>query len=302
MPKVFISYSHDSDEHREFVRTISDRLRNEGLDCRIDLYINGFPPEGWQRWMKDQIETADFVLVVCTPTYLKRFRGQERDSGRGATFEGLIISQTLYNLYYRNTKFIPVIPANGDFEQVPLSLQSYTIYRLPDDYDQVYRVLTGQARYVVPDLGEIRILSKPIHIDRLPTVAGEFFGREEELKLLDEALTGNDTRIIQFIAAGGTGKTKLLRHWLNKHEAEIPNYLVWSFYSQGSSEDKQVSASPLFTAAFKAFGIDPMDLKTEEKQAEALHCSEKLIASSWNTSPTFHVSIRYKAFATVTCC
>ena len=70
MTQVFISYSHDSDEHRTFVRELSDRLRNEGLDCLIDQYINGFPEEGWQRWMENQIEAADFVLLVCTETYL----------------------------------------------------------------------------------------------------------------------------------------------------------------------------------------------------------------------------------------
>lgn len=51
IPNIFISYSHDSAEHCEFVRGLSDRLRKEGLNCQIDLYINGSPPEGWQRWM-----------------------------------------------------------------------------------------------------------------------------------------------------------------------------------------------------------------------------------------------------------
>jgi hypothetical protein len=60
------------------------------------------------------------TIRVCTPTYLKRFRGQEWEGGKGANFEGLIISQMLYNVYYRNTKFIPVIPINGDFRHVPL--------------------------------------------------------------------------------------------------------------------------------------------------------------------------------------
>lgn len=78
MPKVFISYSHDSNEHCDFIRGISDRMRREdGLDCQIDQYINGSPPEGWKLWMENQIEQADFVLLVCTPNYLKRYRGEE---------------------------------------------------------------------------------------------------------------------------------------------------------------------------------------------------------------------------------
>jgi tetratricopeptide (TPR) repeat protein len=297
MPKVFISYSHDSDAHREFVRGISDRLRSEGLDCLIDLYVNGFPPEGWQRWMENQIESADFVLLVCTETYLRRYRGQETDGGRGVTFEGVVISQTLYDHYYHNAKFIPVIPDNGNLNHVPLPLKGYSTYHLPNQYDVLYRVLTGQAAYIMPELGEIRSMpaangqSSPlIHSDRLPTVKGGFFGRVAELQMLDEAwvedaLTprpplprsgrgGGRTRIIQFIAPGGTGKTKLLRHWLD-HTADIPVLIAWSFYSQGSSEDKQTSATPFFSHAFAKLGSSRERFASEEDKgdhlAELLH-------------------------------
>ena len=77
-------------------------------------------------------------------------------------------------------------------------------------------------------------------------------------------------RIIQFIASGGTGKTKLLRHWLNQHLDNIANYLVWSFYSQGTADSKQVSASPLINEAFKAFGIDATQYPTDEDRVDAL--------------------------------
>ncbi|MCB1985082.1 MAG: TIR and AAA domain-containing protein [Burkholderiales bacterium] len=259
--RVFISYSHDSEEHRTFVRGISDRLRHEGLNCHIDLYVNGSPAEGWPRWMEDQIEQADFVLLVCTPIYLQRYRGEERESGRGVTFEGVVISQSLYDHYYRNTKFIPVIPVDGSLEHVPLPLKGYTCYTLPGDYIQLYRVLTGQAEYIAPPIGSIRPLPpenvsapSPIISDRLPTVKGEFFGREDELKLLNEAWSGNDTRIIQFIAPGGTGKTKLLQRWIDRHLENYDALITWSFYSQGSSEDKQTTASPFFSHAFDKLG------------------------------------------------
>jgi hypothetical protein len=48
-PKVFISYSHDSREHIDRVRELSDRLRAEGIDCILDQY-EASPPEGWPRW------------------------------------------------------------------------------------------------------------------------------------------------------------------------------------------------------------------------------------------------------------
>ena len=240
MPKVFISYSHDPGDHPRRVLELSDRLRGDGIDCTIDQYINGSPPQGWQRWMEQQIEAADFVLVICTELYLKRFKGEDREGGRGVNFESLIISQVLYDAFQQNTKFYPVIPDDGSLDYVPLFLKSGSTYKFNEDYESLYRVLTDQPRAIAKSLGKkkhfsseqttVQTKKESIKIDRLPTVIGDFFGREAELKLLDDALQNErtDTRIIQFIAAGGTGKTKLLRHWLNKRVKEIGNTIVWS--------------------------------------------------------------------------
>ncbi|HEV2842354.1 MAG TPA: SEFIR domain-containing protein [Chthoniobacterales bacterium] len=73
--RVFISYSHDSDAHRERVLALSERLRADGIETLLDQYVNGLPPQGWPRWMLDQLDAADSVLVVCTETYYRRFRG-----------------------------------------------------------------------------------------------------------------------------------------------------------------------------------------------------------------------------------
>lgn len=43
--KVFISYSHDSPEHKNRVLELSDRLRGDGIDSVIDQY-EGSPSQG----------------------------------------------------------------------------------------------------------------------------------------------------------------------------------------------------------------------------------------------------------------
>ena len=63
---VFISYSHDSAEHRERVLALSERLRDDGYDTRLDQYVNGTPAEKWPRWMLDRLDEASHVLVICT--------------------------------------------------------------------------------------------------------------------------------------------------------------------------------------------------------------------------------------------
>ena len=68
VPKVFISYSHDSPEHADQVLALADQLIGDGIDCILDQYETS-PAEGWPRWMDRRINSADFVLMVCTETY-----------------------------------------------------------------------------------------------------------------------------------------------------------------------------------------------------------------------------------------
>ena len=103
------------------------------------------PPEGWPRWMQNQIEQADFVLHICTETYKRRFEGHEESGkGEGVDWEGRIITQLLYN-DAKSTKSIPVLFEDETKSSVPLLLQSHTLYHLPDDFDQLCRHVTEQS-------------------------------------------------------------------------------------------------------------------------------------------------------------
>jgi hypothetical protein len=89
IPRVFISYSHDSSDHKDRVLGLSERLRQDGLETSLDQYVRGTPRQKWHRWMLDQLDWADFVLVICTETYYRRFRGREEPGkGKGADWEG----------------------------------------------------------------------------------------------------------------------------------------------------------------------------------------------------------------------
>ena|SRR5215213_26334 len=92
-PKVFLSYSQKSPEHSARVRSLADRLRADGVDAMIDQY-DPHPKEPWPRWMDRQIEDADFVLVVCTETYLRRAEGRE-ERGRGLALATRLVESTV---------------------------------------------------------------------------------------------------------------------------------------------------------------------------------------------------------------
>jgi hypothetical protein len=169
--KVFISYSHDSPEHQDRVLALSNRLRREGVDCVIDQYEES-PAEGWPIWCERQVEQADFVLIVCTKTYLCRY--QQRDDfakGLGVTFEGHIITQELYNSQGRNNKFIPITTSSEDAAFIPLQLQSATHYCFDDEYEVLYRRITNQPLTPKPQLGGVRPMAPRQVPASLPSLA-----------------------------------------------------------------------------------------------------------------------------------
>ena len=155
--RVFISYSHDSNAHRQQVLNLAQRLRSDGLDCRIDQFVNGSPPEGWPLWIQRQVRDSDFVFVVCTETYRCRFDGEEQPGkGKGIDWEGILVIQQLYDARSLNAKFIPVLLEGAGEDDIPLPLQPYTRYQLPAEYDVLYRYLTGQPKVIPAQIGPRR--------------------------------------------------------------------------------------------------------------------------------------------------
>lgn len=160
IPKVFISYSHDSQEHKDRILALANRLRSDGIDANIDQYEQS-PDKGWQRWMLDQVEVSDFVLIICTEQYNRRFRGHEEiGKGQGVTWEGGVIIQELYEAQGQNSKFIPVVSTSRDTNFIPKPLRSSTTYCLDfsGGYESLYRQLTNQHATLKPELGTVEQL------------------------------------------------------------------------------------------------------------------------------------------------
>ena len=109
-PRVFLSYSHDSDEHADRVLALADALRDLGIDVILDQYVHPAPEEGWPLWMDRNFDEAEFVLMVCTETYRRRVMGlEEPDKGPWVRWEGSLIYNRIYLDKPSGTRFIPVL-------------------------------------------------------------------------------------------------------------------------------------------------------------------------------------------------
>ncbi len=158
-PTVFISYSHDNTNHIDKALKLSNQLRDEGIDCILDQYEES-PPEGWPRWMEKNINSADYILMICTENYYKRVMGlEDKGVGHGVIWEGNLIYQHLYNSGTQNYKFIPVLFHDGDRNNIPTPLQGYTFYNVdsPIELDKLYWRLRGVTTQK-PKLGKLREL------------------------------------------------------------------------------------------------------------------------------------------------
>lgn len=165
-PRVFVSYSHDSREHMDRVLALCDWLRREGIEAELDQY-EPVPPEGWPLWTARKVEGADFVLIVCTETYRRRFDGREEaGKGLGIRWEGAVVVQALYDAGARNSKFLPVLFDPADEAHIPLVLRGTTRFLVSDEegYDQLYRYLTSQPVAPRPELGMLRPLSPRLRV------------------------------------------------------------------------------------------------------------------------------------------
>ena len=63
-PKVFISYSHDSQEHKKWVLDLATRLRNNGVDAIIDQWELR-PGDDLPHFMETHLADSDYVVMVC---------------------------------------------------------------------------------------------------------------------------------------------------------------------------------------------------------------------------------------------
>jgi hypothetical protein len=150
VPKVFVSYSHDDQEHKDWVLTLSTRLVANGVNVILDqwdLNLGGDLP----RFIESGLTEADRVLAICTDNYV----GKANSGKGGVGYEKMILTAQLMQ-DISTEKIIPVLRRNN----LPVVLPAFLGSRVYVDFRDATQY---EARYaeLVREIHGVRIKPRP---------------------------------------------------------------------------------------------------------------------------------------------
>lgn len=143
-PKVFASYSHDSDEHKEWVLGLSCKLRENGVDVILDQWDLG-AGDDMTLFMENGVRDSARVLVICTDTYVRK-----ANAGKGGVgYERLIVTAQLAQ-DLGTQKFIPIIRQSSTNEKTPtfLATRLYVDFTGDSKFDESFKKLLHEIHNV----------------------------------------------------------------------------------------------------------------------------------------------------------
>ena len=152
--KVFISYSHDSPEHKQWVLELATELRHSGIDAILDQWDLGLGND-ITLFIDHGIRNADRVLVICTDKYVEKANSAKG----GVGYERMIVTAELMQ-DLGTDKFIPVIRQTSKKEKTPtfLGTRVYADYRdekeCDEEFSKLIHALYGKPFVQKPPLGE----------------------------------------------------------------------------------------------------------------------------------------------------
>ena len=190
-PKVFISYSHDTPEHRQWVSELAAKLHRKGVNIILDQWELR-PGDDVTQFMERGIKDSDRVLVICTDGYVRKANAGEG----GVGYEAMIITRKLTEDLGTN-KFIPIIRQALGEDKTPtfLGTRVYTDFTDEDQFDENFHELLYE-RLQVPDLQQQLVL----HIESL---------RVRNYRALRDVELKGITSLSVFLGPNGSGKSTL---------------------------------------------------------------------------------------------
>jgi|GEM_PF-315954 len=153
-PTVFVSYSHDSDEHKNWVLQLSTRLRSNGVNVILDRW-NLKLGSDLASFMERGLSKSQRIISICSDKYVKK----ANEGKGGAGYEKQIMTAEL--IIDQNTNWvIPLIKNNPNERKTPTFLggRMYISFEDPNlyetNYEELLRDLLDEPILPIPPIGK----------------------------------------------------------------------------------------------------------------------------------------------------
>lgn len=152
-PNVFISYSQDSETHKQWVLKLATDLRSHGVNAILDQWDLTLGKD-LRFFMEQGLNSSSMVLCICSEKYVEKV-----NSGHGgAGYEGMIMTRSL--LQDCNQDYIiPIVRNNNSAEKVPFAFSNKRYTDFSDDtqyiakYQELLEHIYGIDNTKKPPLG-----------------------------------------------------------------------------------------------------------------------------------------------------
>jgi len=151
---IFISYSHDSPDHKKWVGELASKLVKNGVEVIFDQWDLGFGDD-IPKFMEQAVTKADRVLMICTEPYVRK-----ADEGEGGVgYEAMIVTGELVR-DLGSSKFIPVVRQTGGNVLLPKSISTRFYVNLSEgedfdsQFEELLRELHQAPSLIKPPLGK----------------------------------------------------------------------------------------------------------------------------------------------------
>ncbi|MFH1884728.1 MAG: toll/interleukin-1 receptor domain-containing protein [Planctomycetota bacterium] len=149
VPRIFISYSHDSERHKAWVLNLSTRLMANRVYVILDQWDVKLGSD-IAKFIEQGLFESDRIIMICTENYVEK-----ANSGKGGVgYEKTIMTAELMRDLDSN-KIIPLLK-NNDKKKTPTFIgeRKYVDFNLDTEFEDKYEEL-------IRDIPDVPLTPKP---------------------------------------------------------------------------------------------------------------------------------------------